>query len=45
MLEDATESVATHSWRLQPSIICMPKLQLWCPAALVPEPRIYDQIY
>ena len=35
--DDATESVATHSSRLQPSIICMPQLQLWCSAALVPK--------
>ena len=32
-----TESVATHSSRLQPSIICMTKLQHWCSAALVPK--------
>ena len=35
MPDDATESVATHSSRLQPSIICMPQLQPWCLAALV----------
>ena len=35
--DDATESVATHSSRLQPSAICMPQLQAWCLAALVPK--------
>ena len=35
--DDATESVATHSSKLQPSIICMPQLQPWCSAALVPK--------
>ena len=34
---DATESVATHSSRLQPSIIYMSQLQPWCSAALVPK--------
>ena len=33
----ATESVATHSLRLQPSIICKSQLQPWCSAALVPK--------
>ena len=37
MPDDATESVATHSSRLQPSIICMPQLQPLCSAALVPN--------
>ena len=37
MPDDVTESVATHSSRLQPSIICMPQLQLWWSAALVPK--------
>ena len=32
---DATESLATHSSRLQPSIICMPQLQPWFSAVLV----------
>ena len=32
MPDDATESVATHSSRLQPSIICMPQLPPWCSA-------------
>ena len=35
--DDASESVATHSSRLQLSIICMPQLQPWCSAALVPK--------
>ena len=35
MPDDATESLATHSSRLQPSIICMPQLQPWFSAALV----------
>ena len=26
-----------HSSKLQPSIICMPQLQPWCSAALVPK--------
>ena len=30
MSDDTTESVATHSSRLQPSIICMPQLPPWC---------------
>ena len=30
MPDDATESVAIHSSRLQSSIICMPQLQPWC---------------
>ena len=33
--DDVNESVATHSSRLQPSIICMPQLQTWCLVALV----------
>ena len=37
MPDDATESVATHSSRLQPSIICTPQLLPWCSAALVPK--------
>ena len=37
MPDDATESAATHSSRLQPSIICMPQLQPWSSAALVPK--------
>ena len=37
MPDDATERLATHSSRLQPSIICMPQLQPWCSAALVPK--------
>ena len=34
---DATEGVAEHSSRLQPSSICMPQLQSLCSAALVPN--------
>ena len=37
MPDDTTESVATHSTRLQPSIFRMPQLQSWCSAALVPK--------
>ena len=37
MPDDTNESVATHSSRLQPSIICMPQLQPRCLAALVPK--------
>ena len=37
MPDDATEIVATHSSRLQPSVICMLQLQPWCSAALVPK--------
>ena len=33
--DDATESVTSHSSRLQPSIICLPQLQPWYSAALV----------
>ena len=38
--DDATESVATHSSRPQPAIICMPQLQPWGSTAL--EPTFYD---
>ena len=37
MPDDATEIVATHSSRLQPSVICMLQLRPWCLAALVPK--------
>ena len=37
MPDDATESVATHSSRLLPSISRMPQLQPRCSAALVPK--------
>ena len=40
MLDDVTEIVATHSSRLQPSLICMPQLQPWCSAAT--HIQIYD---
>ena len=35
MPDDATESVVTHSSRLQPSIVCLLQLHPWCSAALV----------
>ena len=37
MPDDTSESVATHSSGLQPSIICTPQLQPWCSEALIPK--------
>ena len=40
MPDDATDGVAEHSSRLQPSIICMPQLHHLCSAAAL-VPNVY----